>query len=124
MKTTTKWRTGRQILLATSLCGSVFQIGSCLSALARNFNPCGTILTCDPAEFDLLTIDPLEPDYDFNPTCVIPGLFNCTPPISVGGATSSTDTTTTSGLTSTTTTTSTNRTNTTGTRGQLQSGFF
>lgn len=125
MKTTNKWRTGLQILLATSLCGSVFQVGSCLSSLGRNFNPCGTVLTCDPAEFDLLTMDPLEPDYNYNPTCVIPGLLNCTTPI-VGdpGGAATTGTTTTG--TTTTTTTGTGRTGTTtgGSRGNLGGGSF
>lgn len=117
MKTTTKWRTGLQILLATSLCGSIFQVGSCLSSLGRNFNPCGTILTCDPAEFDLMTMDPLQPNYDYNPTCVVPGLFNCTTPIT-GFPGAGTDDDTFELPTTTTTTTTTG-----GNRGSFGSGL-
>lgn len=113
MKNLLRWRTGLQIVLAGSLCGTMFQAG-CLGALGRNFNPCGTILACDPAEFDLLTIDPLEPDYEFNPTCVLPGLFNCSTPISLLGGTGDNTGTGGTGLTgggATTTTTTTNTTN-------------
>ncbi len=36
-----------------------------------NLNPCGTIITCDPVEYDLLTTD--YPDWNLDPTCTIPG---------------------------------------------------
>ncbi len=126
MKTNTKWRTGLQVFLAIGLCGSAFQVGGCLAALGRSFNPCGTVLNCDPAEFDLITSDPLEPDYDFNPTCVIPGLFNCETPITVGTTpTGQTGTgTTTLGTTTTTTTGTTGRGGTTTSdRGGANFGF-
>ena len=39
--------------------------------LVQNVNPCGTVLNCDPAEYDLVTKD--FPDWDLDPTCTIPG---------------------------------------------------
>lgn len=39
--------------------------------IVNNVNPCGTILNCDPVEYELLTTD--FPDYDLDPTCTIPG---------------------------------------------------
>ncbi len=44
---------------------------SALSGVVRNVNPCGTLLNCDPVEWDLLFID--WPDWDEDPSCVIPG---------------------------------------------------
>lgn len=39
--------------------------------LGNNVNPCGTILNCDPVEWDLLTTP--FPDWSLDPTCTIPG---------------------------------------------------
>lgn len=101
MKTNSVRRIGLQILLASSVCGATFGFTGCLSAAAQNFNPCGTILECDPAEWDLMLMDPLTPNYDYNPTCPIPGLLNCEDPISgLTGATTGTGTSTTSSSTS------------------------
>ncbi len=94
MKTTSMRRIGFQILLASSVCLGCLRAGGCLSALGQNFNPCGSILTCDPAEFDLMTMDPTQPNWEYNPTCVIPGLFNCGTPITgLPGAATTTGTT-------------------------------
>ena len=111
MQTKNVRRIGLQLLLASSVCGATYSATGCLSAAATNFNPCGTVLNCDPAEFDLLTIDPTQPNYDFNPTCAIPGLFNCSTPITgVPGAASA--------ATSSTSNTNTN----TGNRGGTNTG--
>jgi len=73
-----KWqKNGRVVALcmtiaATSLAGSLFDIG-CVGKVANNFNPCGTILNCDPAEYDLIMMDTV-PDWDLDPTCTIPGM--------------------------------------------------
>ena len=113
MKINNLRRIGLQIVLVSAVCGATYSATGCLSAAATNFNPCGTILNCDPAEWDLLTIDPSQPDYSYNPTCPIPGLFNCSTPISgVPGAAGTT--TGTTGTTTTNTNTST-RGGTTGT---------
>lgn len=45
---------------------------NCLGKVVRNVNPCGTVLNCDPIEYDLLWAD--FPDFERDPTCTIPGL--------------------------------------------------
>ena len=88
-----KWQAGLRIMLASSLMGTVFQAG-CLGKLASNVNPCGTILDCDPVEWDLMFHD--YPDWDIDPTCTIPGLCGGNwPPSSTGGTGTTGDTTTT-----------------------------
>ena len=108
MRRWNKWQAGLRIMLASSLMGTVFQAG-CLGKLASNVNPCGTILDCDPVEWDLMFHD--YPDWGIDPTCTIPGLCGGNwPPSSTGG------TGTTGGATTTTTTTpTTTGTTTTGT---------
>lgn len=66
---------------------------SCISKVAKNVNPCGTILNCDPVEYDLL-MNRNWPDWDLDPTCTIPGLCNGPFP-SVGDDDGTTTTTTT-----------------------------
>ena len=64
-----------RVLLALSTMGATaysVSVGGCLQTAARNINPCGTIVDCDPIEWDLMFHD--FPDYDTDPTCVIPGL--------------------------------------------------
>ncbi len=39
--------------------------------VVTGINPCGTILNCDPVEWDLITSD--YPDWDLDPTCTVPG---------------------------------------------------
>ncbi|UCD29544.1 MAG: hypothetical protein JSV03_03420, partial [Planctomycetota bacterium] len=65
-----KWQAGMRIMLAVLFVGTTFQAG-CLSNILRNVNPCGTIIDCDPLEFDLLLTD--YPDWDKDPTCTVPG---------------------------------------------------
>lgn len=109
MTTNSVRRIGLQILLASSVCGASFGLTGCLSSAASNFNPCGTVLTCDPAEWDLMLMDPTQPNWDYNPTCPIPGLLNCDSAISgIGGAVD-------------TTTTNNNNTSTTSGRGTTNS---
>jgi hypothetical protein len=110
MKTNSVRRIGLQILLTSAVCGATYGVTGCLSSAATNFNPCGTILTCDPAEWDLMLMDPTQPNYDYNPTCAIPGLLNCDTPITgLGGV-------------ATTGTTNTNTNTTTGNRGGTTTG--
>jgi hypothetical protein len=52
--------------------------------LVNNVNPCGTILNCDPVEYDLLTTD--FPDWDIDPTCTVPGQCGSIWPGYPGGA--------------------------------------
>jgi len=85
MRTQTKWL---PILLTSTLLGSAFQPGlGCLGRVARNVNPCGTILVCDPLEYDLLFNNENDwPNWDVDPTCTIPGFCGNTPfPPSTGG---------------------------------------
>jgi hypothetical protein len=53
--------------------GSVLELscGGVAEKVVQNVNPCGTILECDPVEYDLLTQD--YPDWDLDPTCTVPG---------------------------------------------------
>ena len=66
-----RWQIALRIMLASSLMGTMFQAG-CLGKVANNVNPCGTILDCDPLEWDLMFND--YPDWNLDPTCTIPGL--------------------------------------------------
>lgn len=70
-------RTVVRPLLAVLMAGSLFGF-SCSGAgekLIKNVNPCGTILNCDPLEYDLITME--FPDWEVDPSCTMPGL--CTP---------------------------------------------
>lgn len=60
------------VLLAAPLVGTAWADLGCISKVARNVNPCGTILNCDPIEYDLLMHN--YPDWSLDPTCTIPGL--------------------------------------------------
>jgi hypothetical protein len=112
MKTNSIRRIGIQIVLTSSVCGATYGLTGCLSSVATNFNPCGTVLTCDPAEWDLMLMDPTEPNYDYNPTCSIPGLLNCDTPITgVAGAADATTTTSNTSTTSSTRGSGTNNNN-------------
>jgi len=75
-----------QLVLATAVMGTTFQLGvGCLSRVAQAVNPCGTILNCDPLEYDLAFQD-WVPNYNIDPTCTIPGLCGNTPFPPAGGA--------------------------------------
>lgn len=70
------------ILSSTLLLGVTCQgVGE---KLVNNVNPCGTILNCNPAEYDLVTTD--FPDYDKDPTCTIPGQCGTVWPSLIGGS--------------------------------------
>ena len=47
-------------------------------------NPCGTILNCNPIEYDL-ALHGTYPDYAIDPTCTIPGFCGGTPFPGTGG---------------------------------------
>ena len=64
--------------MASSMMGTVFEL-SCINRLSgiggrigKNINPCGTIIDCDPVEWDLMFNS--YPDWNLDPTCTIPGL--------------------------------------------------
>lgn len=73
MKSLKIQRTIWRFLLALTL-GGVLNGLNCggLKDIAANFNPCGTLLNCDPYEYDWLFID-RYPNWDIDPTCTIPG---------------------------------------------------
>ena len=96
-----------QITMATAVLGTAFQpLTGCAGKVLRNVNPCGTILNCDPLEYDL-AFQENYPDWDADMTCTIPGLCGTTPdPGGVGGI-GTIGTTGTTGTTTTGTTTGT-----------------
>jgi len=97
-QTTTHLLRALRILAASVVVGSVFG-GSCIGlgnlqsvggSLIRSINPCGTILDCNPLEFDLLFNDVTTPDFNECPISVLPqdcvGVFPPTDPGAGGGA--------------------------------------
>jgi hypothetical protein len=84
------WRKRIQVaLLATG--GAIYQVpgAGCAQKVARNVNPCGTILVCEPIEYEYAVgnFDPFEPDFEACPISVFVadcagGVF---PPITGGG---------------------------------------
>jgi len=88
-----KWQVGLWLLVAAAFMGSTGQLG-CVTAAVKNFNPCGTILNCDPYEWDIMMLDGNFPDWDLDPTCTIPGgCGDGVYPYGGGGTTASTETT-------------------------------
>lgn len=51
------------VIPGASCIDSVTGVGG---TIARNFNPCGTILVCDPMEWEYAVgnVDPFNPDYE------------------------------------------------------------
>jgi hypothetical protein len=98
MKTKNRfWKSAVRLVMYLSLFQAACVTG-CLNKVARNVNPCGTILNCNPAEWDWMFHSADYPDYSADPTCVIPGQCDTTwPPTEPGqlGSGSSTTTTTT-----------------------------
>lgn len=104
---TTQWRRWRltlSMIMASSVAGTVMGTG-CLEMavnntgrLANYINPCGTILNCDPFEYDLLNTS--WPDYTVDPSCTIPGMCGGTFPFN-GGTGTTTNTNTNTGNTTT-----------------------
>lgn len=75
-----------QVVAASLFMGSVFSFPGegCASTVLHNVNPCGTILNCDPVEYDNALNDHF-PDYSKDPTCTIPGFCGGTPFPATGG---------------------------------------
>lgn len=76
----------RVLYLAAAICltGTVFQMGGCLSGAASyvaNYNPCGTILECDPITYRFIQSGYEGPgvDVDVDPFCTWPP-YCSTPP--------------------------------------------
>lgn len=105
MKRLNTWQVGLRVTLAVSMAGTTFGVG-CFGTVARNINPCGTILNCDPVEWDLMYHD--YPDWDLDPTCTIPGMCGGQWPPGTGSGGEAADTT----ITTTTDTTTTGTTDT------------
>lgn len=70
-----------RILRAASIvviAGTCFQFGGCSPAgvvqYVANFNPCGTILDCDPVQYRFMTsgYDGPGADPDIDPACTFP----------------------------------------------------
>jgi len=96
-----QWQLGLWLLVAAAFLGSMGQLG-CVTAMAKSFNPCGTILACDPYEWDLMMLNGNFPDWDLDPTCTVPG--SCGDgiyPYDSDGTTSPSETSTTTTGTST-----------------------
>lgn len=98
MKRTRKWEMSLALLLSSALTGS-FSFTGCAEKVAKNYNPCGTILNCDAEEYELMMHD--WPDWDLDPTCTIPGKCDGVFPNNNTGGTTPTTTTTTTGTTGT-----------------------
>ena len=84
MRNARAWQRMIRIMLAVSLTGTTFQVVGCLQKVAKNVNPCGTIIDCDPLEWDYMW-NGLQPDWNLDPTCTIPGLCGPWPPNSETG---------------------------------------
>lgn len=70
-------RRALRLFALTLAAGTCLQFGGCLrsvSSYARNFNPCGTFLACDPVEYEFLTSGYQGPGVnpDIDPTCTYP----------------------------------------------------
>ena len=113
MRCRRNWPVALTLILSAFLTGSLAGLG-CIEKVANSYNPCGTILNCDPAEYDLMMNN--FPDWSLDPTCTIPGRCGGVFPYSGG-------TTTTTGTTTGTTTT-TGGTTTTTAVGSLPFPFF
>lgn len=83
----------RSIAMIASLVasGTVFQTAACapraLVNFGRNFNPCGTVLNCDPVLFRFISSGYQGPgvDPDVDPACTFPP-FCANDPFVGGGA--------------------------------------
>lgn len=69
-------RAQRIAAMATILSGTAFQFGGCGNAVGflRDFNPCGSVLACDPVTFRFLTSGYQGPgvDVEVDPSCTFP----------------------------------------------------
>ena len=73
------WQMALRLAMFTSLV-STMSITGCLNKIGRNVNPCGTILACDPAEWDWMMHNRDYPNWSIDPTCTIPGQCGQWPP--------------------------------------------
>ena len=73
---TTRYTRWFQITTAGAFFGTMLQFpgADCSGKIIRNVNPCGTILNCDPLEYDLAFHQDEYPNWNIDPTCTIPGL--------------------------------------------------
>jgi len=79
------WKMALRLAMFTSLVSTMSAVG-CLNKVGRNINPCGTILNCNPAEWDWMMHNGDFPDFNIDPTCVIPGQCGFQwPPTTPGG---------------------------------------
>ena len=99
MKRSRKWELSVALFLSAAMTGS-FGFTGCTEKVVKNFNPCGTILNCDPVEYDLMMND--WPDWDLDPTCTIPGQCGGVFPYNTTNDNATTTTTTTTDTTGTT----------------------
>ncbi len=84
MRRLSRMRSRLQVALMFSLLGGYSLAGfggiNCLGQATRLLNPCGTVLVCDPLEYDLMNYDLDDfPDFDVDPTCTIPGFCDGVP---------------------------------------------
>lgn len=65
-----------RVAAVVATAGMCFQLGSCVTGglrYAASYNPCGSILNCDPAQYEYLTeYDGPGIDIDYDPTCTWP----------------------------------------------------
>lgn len=66
-----------KLMIATLSTGMLFQVGGCLSTVGSavlDFNPCTTVLNCDPLTFEFVTSGYEGPgvDFDVDPACTFP----------------------------------------------------
>ena len=68
------------LLLSLAMGGTCLQLGACnlegIVGFAQSFNPCGTILACDPATYRFVMADITGPGVqpDLDPFCTWPPL--------------------------------------------------
>lgn len=81
--------------------GCIENVTGVVNTLGRNFNPCGTILVCDPMEWEyaVQNVDPYNPDYEECPLSADASecLYNWPPTAGGGGGGNGTDTGTNTG---------------------------
>jgi hypothetical protein len=91
------WRTRLRVALLVGLAssylvpsfGCVDRLVGVTGTLSRQFNPCGTILVCDPLEWEYAVgnVDPFNPDFEECPlsTNAADCLDGAWPPLAGGG---------------------------------------
>ncbi|MBK9118964.1 MAG: hypothetical protein IPM18_05075 [Phycisphaerales bacterium] len=71
-----------------ALLGTCFQGGCGVLRYVNNFNPCGTILNCDPVAYRFITSGYQGPgvNIDIDPACTFPPFCDGDPFVGGGGA--------------------------------------